>query len=227
MIHFARRGLSTDALWLSEGLAQTAEELVGDVFLARGETALAIAMKNGNHSRAAFYLSGPQRTSLIAEAPPGTIEQRGAAWLFLKYLRGHFGENDLLHRLTNSTRSGVSNITAETNREWSSLLADFGIALWADDAPELRGPLDPRHTFPNFDLRDAMEGVGGLPLRPQTLQWQDFNVSGSLPTASQAYYTLTAPNNTSAPPINFVFSSAQGAAFALNDRTQLSILRVR
>ena len=227
MIHFARRGFSTDALWISEGLAQTAEEIVGDVFQTRGENALALTMKNGNYARASYYLASPQSTSLLAEAPPGSIEQRGAAWLFLKYLRGHYGENDLLRRLTSSTSSSVSNITAETGGEWSALLTSFGIALWADRAPELRGPLDARYTFPNFDLRTAMSGLGGYPLRPFSLPWQDFSTAGSLPTASQAYYTLTAPNNPSAPPINFVFSGPRGAPFAATVRTQLTVLRVR
>jgi hypothetical protein len=227
MIHFSRRGFTTDALWLSEGLAQTAEEIVGDVFQTRGETALAATMKNGNYSRAGYYLASTQSTSLLAEAPPGTIEQRGAAWLFLKYVRGHYGENDLLRRLTNSTRSSVSNITAETGGEWNTLLTNFGIALWADRAPELRGTLDTRYTFRNFDLRASLSGFGGYPLRPTQLQWQDFSTAGTLPTASQAYYTLTAPNSTSAPPINFVFSGPRGAAFAPTDRTQLTILRAR
>jgi hypothetical protein len=35
MIHFARRGFSSDVLWLSEGLAHTAEDLVADVLQAQ------------------------------------------------------------------------------------------------------------------------------------------------------------------------------------------------
>lgn len=227
MIHFARRGFSTDALWLSEALAQTAEEIVGDVFLARGETALAAAMKNGNLSRAHFYLSAPQRISLLAQEPPGSLEQRGGVWLFLKYLRGHYGQHDLLRRLTSSTRTGTGNVTAETGQPWSRLLTDFGVAIWADGAPDMRGPLEPHHTFVDFNLRAAMDARGGMPLRPLVLGWRDFSVGGSLPTASQNYFALVAPNDASAPPLNFVFSAPLGAAFGSDARVQLSILRVR
>src|SRR5690606_42025356 len=48
----------------------------------------------------------------------------------------YFGGADVLRTLTQTTLSGVNNVTAVTGRSWSSLLADWSVALWADGAPE-------------------------------------------------------------------------------------------
>jgi hypothetical protein len=228
MIHFARRGLTSDALWLSEGLAHTAEEIVADVFAAAGQTAMANSFRSGNLDRARAFLTSPSSTTVVTEQPPGSIEMRGAAWLLLKYLRGHYGGNALLLRLTNSTRVGAANLSQETGRPWDGLSAEFGMALWASGAPSLEGPLDSRYTFVGFDLRATLAPVPGTyQLRPTTLSWQSFATAGSVGAGSGAYFSLLAPATTSPPPLNVVLSGLRGAPFATGSGARLSVLRVR
>jgi hypothetical protein len=230
MIHFARRGETTDALWLSEALAHTAEELVGDALQAQGATAALVAnFKTPNYSRAQSYLRASATISMLAEEPPGTLELRGGAWLFLKHLRGHYGENDLLARLTASTRSGVANVTQETQKPWSTLLRDFGVAIWADGAPEFAGnrPDSPQQIFNNFDPRAVLNTLpGGFTLQPPTLSWGDFFVSGSIAASSQTHFRLVAPSGGGAN-LNFVLSGPRGAPFDATAATHFTILRVR
>jgi hypothetical protein len=226
MLHFARRNSTSDALWLNEALAHTAEELVADVLQARGSSGLAQLFRSGNHERALRFLNAPGATSLLAEEPPGTVEMRGAAWLFLKYLRGHHGGNDLLLRLTTSQRYGAANIAHEAGRPWPDLTADFGVALWADGAPALTGPVLPRYTFVDFDLRTFISGSNSYPLRTTTLAWGDFAVSGAAGTGGHAYFTVA--NSTAAPPpLNVVLSSIRGAPFSTASAAAVSIVRVR
>jgi hypothetical protein len=229
MINFARRGFSADALWLSEALAHTAEELVGEVLIARGENALGRSFNTANLARAQRFLSNPAGTTLVEESGRGAVEMRGAAWLFLRHVRGHYGGHDLLRRLTgSSTRSGVANVVQETARPWTTLLTDFGVALWADGAPELQGPLEPRYRFVGFDLRTALAGVpGGYNLRPTLLGWHDFAVTGSVGTGSSDYFLVSAPTSGIAPPLNFVLSGTRGAPVPETAGVLLTVLRVR
>jgi hypothetical protein len=227
MLHFARRNSTTDALWLYEALAHTAEEIVADVLQARGETALAQLFRSGNHERAQLFLREPTATSLISEEPPGTVEMRGAAWLFLKYLRGHFGGDDLLRRLTVSQRSGIGNVTHEVGRPWATLMHDFGVALWAESFPELQRSMDPRYSFPDVSLRTLLAvGAGGYPLRVSSPGWGDFALGGALGTGGHAYFAVS----TSAlepPPLNVVLSGVRGAPPDAASAAAVSIIRVR
>ena len=224
MIHFARRGLSADVLWLSEALAHTAEELVGDALQVQGSNLVA-SFKAPNYSRAQMYLANPAPISLLAEDLPGSLELRGGAWLLLKHLRGHYGGNDLLTRLTGSTRLGAANITQETAKPWATLLRDFGVAVWADGAPQLGGPVDALQTFRDFDPRAVIGSLpGGYPLQLNSLVWNDFNIAASIGSATQIYFMLNAPAG-GGPSLNFVLSGPRGAPPASD--LHLTILRVR
>jgi hypothetical protein len=211
-------------LWLSEGLAHTAEEIVGDVLHARGDIVGAVPFRNGNLDRAKRYLAAPTSTSLIGDESPGTLELRGAAWLFLKHLRGRYGGNDLLRRLTSTTRSSVANVTQETGQDWATLVTDFGIALWLDGAPQLTAPIDARYQFTGFDLRTFL---GSFPLTPPILEWGDFTATANPASSAQAYYRLTTPSDGSGQQLNFVLAGQRGAPFSAASGMRLSVVRVR
>ena len=125
MIHFGARQ-ATDALWLAEGLAHHAEDVIADVYAGRGDAANAQQYRIQNYTRATRYLREPTATSLVAENGTGTLEMRGASWLFIKYLVGQHGAG-ILRTLTQSTSSSVNNVTNATGKTWSALLASFGV----------------------------------------------------------------------------------------------------
>lgn len=228
MINFARRGFTADALWLSEALAHTAEELIADVFAARGAAATAAVYRTSNYFRAQFYLSDPGAASMIAEEPPGSLELRGAAWLFLRYLRAHYGGDDLLRRLTASSRSGAANVAAETGRPWAQLVAEFGVALYADGAPELEGQLPTRYGFGGFDLRRTLAPVpGGYTLRPRPLSWVDAQVVSDVSSASHEHFLVTATPATGAVPLTFIVAGRRGAPISTSDAITVSVTRLR
>ncbi len=231
MIHFNQRFLlrrvGTEVLWLSEALAHTAEDVVAAALRDRGQDADADRFAIANLQRASRYLADPGKASLISDEPPGSLEERGAQWLFIKYISGHFGGADVLRTLTQTTLSGVNNVTAVTGRSWSSLLADWSVALWADGAPELQGvTLEPRFTFTNIDLREEFARFGAAyPLGPTPVLMQDFVARDTLPAASMDYLLLIAPG-AAPPPLNLNFAGQQGAPCS-EPGPQLTILRVR
>jgi hypothetical protein len=222
MISFGQRH-SSDALWLSEGLAHHAEDVVADVYAARGDATTARQFRLQNHTRANRYLRDPAFTSLIAEGGTGTLELRGAAWLFVKYLAGQHGQT-ILRTLSQSSQSSVTNVTQATGKPWSTLIANWSVALYADDAPELAGAaVRTEYTFPNINLRTAADL--NYPLRPATEQFVDFMFSETLPASSEAYLKVQAGTNPGA--LSLTLAGLLGGAFPLNAAPQLSILRLQ
>ena len=140
MIHHNERiirrgGQRADALWLSEGLAQMSEDLVGEELRRRGSLD-AEDFQTGNWRRANRFLSDPTDVSLIVVIGQGTLEERGAGWLFVRYLRDQAGSDAVLASLTQTTRTGIDNVEAVTGRDWEDLFSDWSAAIsrWRDSS---------------------------------------------------------------------------------------------
>ncbi|MGQ0560364.1 MAG: IPT/TIG domain-containing protein [Gemmatimonadota bacterium] len=226
MINFAQRGGTQDALWLSEGMAHHAEDVVADAFEATGQSSTAAQFRTQNTTRANRYLRATSAFSLLASDDASSLELRGAAWLFVKYLAGQYGDQ-ILAKLTRSTLSSVSNVTAQTGKAWSTLLAEWSVALWADEAPELAGvSLRKELTFPNMDLRQRMRSTDGTyPLKPSVYDFMDFIHLAKLPASSQDYVMMPAGSSASTQ-LSLSFSGQRGGAFATSAAPQMTVLRI-
>lgn len=226
MINFAQRNKSTDALWLSEGMAHHAEDVVADAFAQRGDLATAASFRAQNTLRANRYLRATSFFSLISEDDVSSLEMRGAAWLFVKYLESQFG-SEILAKITRSTQSSVANVTTQTGRAWSSLLSDWAAALWLDDAPELQGvTLRKELTFPNINLRQRFVNTdGSYPLKPAVYGFSDFIEQGTLQASTQAYVLVRAGTGTSTQ-LNLTFAGTRGGPFGTNAVPQITAVRV-
>lgn len=232
MIHFEERrkvGGSQDVLWLSEGLAHMAEELVAIELEGRGDHDLALMFRRDNYARAFRYLEAVDRVALVEEQNPGTLEGRGAQWLFIQYLTGHYGGEELLRALTRSKLDGVANVEAATGTAWPELVARWSVALWADGAPELAGvSIDPAYTFPDLDLRESIAGGRPFPLSPAVQSFADFSLGGSLPAGAASYLILSANDGSAGGlPLHVSFTRLRGDAFRPDDRPRWTILRIR
>jgi len=195
MIHFNERVLvrgasSTEAVWLSEGLAQMSEELVARAYYGLGEAATGDRYRSNNLLRARRYLSSTSTVSLIIDVGQGTLEERGAGWLYTLYLWDRVDGNETLRSLTQTTRTGAANVEAVTGRSWRVEFADWAAALYLDDLGT--GPYAPE--YPTVDLRGLLSpSVGSYPLDPETVGSGDFTRSGFLPSASPRHYILVPP----------------------------------
>jgi hypothetical protein len=189
MVHFNERVLvreaeSTEALWLSEGLAQYAEEAVALEYEAAGDANAVSLFRSGTRTRSRRYAARPDTVSLIISTGSGTIEERGAGFLHVMYLQDQEG-GDLLGRLTRTTRTGVANVEAETGRAWGDLLGDWWSAIYLDGPGPETGP----YVYPVVDLRGFLGNP--FPLVPVELGAGDFGPSDSLWSSSAAYYIVT------------------------------------
>lgn len=222
MIHFNQRVIvrnaGLEAPWLAEALAHTAEELVGDVYAARGDNQTAYDFKIQNYLRAGSYLLDPPSNSLLGPDTPLSV--RGAGWLLLEYLREHFGGDSLYTKLTQTTTSSVANVTGKVGLPWQTILSRWGTALYADDAG-IPG-LDSVYTMPELNLRQVFGS--GFPLEPEQLPFSDFSLSLRIDASTSAYLMLSSGASTT--PLNLSIGPRSGSAFDGDARPTLTILRV-
>ena len=145
MIHHNERiiergAANSEAVWLSEGLAHLAEDLVGEELRRRGRVAEADEYQSGNRRRASLFLTASSEVSLIFAVGQGSLAERGAAWLFVEYLRGQFGTDGVLGLLTGTTATGTVNVEAVMGRAWPDLFSDWSAALELERQVSVRGP---------------------------------------------------------------------------------------
>ena len=198
MIHYKQRVIDRgaprgDALWLSEGLAQMAEDLVGEELHNRGDPSAGDDFQRGNWKRAERFLEAPPEVSLIGVTGQGTLEERGSWWLFLRYLRGLTGGDAIMTALTQTTLSGIGNVEAATQSDWATLFSDWGAALELEQQLWERGGLTVRDElqFRDIDLVDVLDrGGDGFPLQPVVHDSGDFSIDGRLWSSSGAHFLL-------------------------------------
>ncbi len=197
MVHFNERVLvleagNTEALWLSEGLAQMAEEVVARAYYDLDEVTEGDRFRSGNLTRARRYLADPAGISLIVATGQGSLGERGAAWLYTLYLWDGWGGDDVLRRLTRSTRTGIENIAAVTGSTWTELFGDWAAALYLDERAAEPYPFE----YPSVDLRRLLAtSTGSYPLAPEVVGSADFTRAGSLWSSSMTHYIVVPPNS--------------------------------
>ncbi len=231
MVHFNERRLiragGAEDLWLSEALAHTAESVVAEEFAARGDDERALDFELSNIARARRYLLDPEDTRLVAQFGGGTLAERGAGWMFMQYLRGHFDGDAILTRLTRTTATGVANVTSQTGDTWLNLVSHWLVANYADDAPELPlGPTNPRDEYPNMNLRADFQSLGlAYPLVPLEFPFGDVVAGATLPSSAGRYLRFDA--GAGAPDLRLRLTGEGGEPFESEALPALSILRLR
>lgn len=116
----ARTGL--EAAWLNEGLSHFAEEHFG--------------FRRSNAIRAGYFLASPESTPLTGAC--ATLAERGAAFLFVKYLAERAGDPLVLRRLVQSGLRGTENVARAVGRPFGEVLRDWSASLWRDNKERLK-----------------------------------------------------------------------------------------
>lgn len=225
LVHFRQRallrgGVGTGALWLSEGLAQMAEELVAREHQRRGETAWAEQLRAGNRTRARLYLADPSAVGLVASSGRGSLAERGAAWLFALYLEDRGGPR-VLRDLTATRRTGVDNVTAATGGPWRDLVADWWTALHLEGAG---GAERYGLGYDRVELARLLgAGEGGWPLVPTEVRAGGFLLTDTLWSSSVRHYLLEPPEGG---PVVLRMAGEVGAAGPPGSDLGLRVLRL-
>lgn len=162
--HVLVRGGPDEELWLNEGLSHVAEEL-GSLLYERdpGQPRSTPAQIfpdssqgfiNGDMRNAYNYLRRPTNTSVTLTQGGATLEERGAAWLFLRWLGDQKGDG-IFRRLVETSLTGVRNVEDKAGEPFPRMFGDFSIAAYAYDG--LNGvpanALPERYRFLSRDFR--------------------------------------------------------------------------
>lgn len=181
LISASRRIYVLDApleeVWLDEGLAHVAEELVfyrvtglgprqnlDLAALGRDPEATATYIED-NLLRYLTYLEEPDSNSLIGV---DELPTRGATWAFLRYAADRHPGSDqqFFYDLVNSGQTGVANVSARIGADAIDWMQDWTLSVYTDDAVP---GVDPVYTQPSWNFRSILAqfspGGRGFPLK--------------------------------------------------------------
>ncbi|MCC6241404.1 MAG: Ig domain-containing protein [Gemmatimonadaceae bacterium] len=125
-------------------------------------------------------------------------------WSLVRYLADRYAADDeaFLRTLTNSTATGLTNLSAATGASVAQMLGAWGLALYADDYPGLAAP-SPDIQFPTWNLRNIYAGLNAapawsgrwntpFPIQPAPLSYGSFVSSvPAIRGGAHAYFELT------------------------------------
>ena len=154
--HVLIRGGSSEDTWLNEGLSHLAEELGGRAIPdehCNGDCFTQFVA--GDAGNAYRYLRDVEAHFLIEPGSSGgTLEERGANWLFVRWLADHFGadQNALTRALVGTNRLGAANVAAVTGAPFAQLVPEWQLANYLDDLPGF-APANPRLQYPSWNFR--------------------------------------------------------------------------
>jgi len=242
--HVIARGGDVEEHWVNEGLSHIAEELVSRMFELRYPAPLgrstptqlfpdsASPFIKPQMLNAYVYLNNTAAHSVTTFAGSGSLEERGAAWLFLRWLGDQKGD-DIYRRLVQTSQTGVANIEARAGEPFARLFSDFSIAVYADSMPGLaRNVVAPRYRFSSRNLRQLMARLATItgfanafPVVPVSVPFAGYAEGSIIP--GTMVYGILGPLGAGQGPVVLGFSRTNGVVFGPSEGAQVGILRIR
>ncbi len=204
--HVLLSGGAAEETWLNEGLSHFAEELGGRQVTSGSCTGgnCLNQFAAGNLLNAFDYLTAPATTYLVEPGnSSGTLRERGANWLFVRWLADQSPTDTLLgtditRRLLGADQAGGLTLVGGANATAAAQVVQGGITFptlagqfhLANGGEAVPGFADPtgRLRFKSWDLPAAFDQIipGPYPLRPDSTAGT-FGVSGTLLGGSGVY----------------------------------------
>jgi len=232
-------GTVSEEGWLDEGLSQYAEELTARRYLQAGDMATWDQLVGNDVFDAYQYLTATGASPLLIEFDQGTQAERGASWLFTRYLVDQFGAG-LPGKLVQTTLAGSANIAAQTGHSFDTTVTRWALANWVSDLPGFVTPSELSYvsnsqdttswhfrtrTFASLYQQDSSTFRHRYPLVPTASAGSAVSLSGTLRSGSGVYgRALQAPG---APGFTLFFSGSGAAALPAAVVPRLSVIRIR
>lgn len=201
------RGGTSEVVWLNEAMSHFAEELGGRLIPNAECVSSTIFSCRSQYTSddigdAYDYLKDPESEFLIfPSASQGTLAERGAAWLFLRWALDQFAADTILGTATTralvaTSLSGVNNLTAVTGGSFSVMVPEWLMAAYLDDGPDLPQEATGRLRFKSWGLREiwldprnAQHFPSGFPVVPLTIG-SGFSRTGTLRGGSGRHFLV-------------------------------------
>jgi hypothetical protein len=228
--HVLQRNGDSEVLWLNEGLSHIAEELGALHFEAKGQDTLFSRFAIGDLYNASLYLTNPDAVYVLPISGTGSLEERGAAWLFLRWLLDQYGPATT-RRLLETSQVGATNVAAAAGVSFDRLLTQWFLANWVSDLPGFTAPAPLKYTTWRF--RTTYAGLNQslpsrfptpFPLQPQLFA-PGFQFSGTLRSGSGDYMRVRqAPG---AKGFALLLTDQSGAPLPASIAARLNVIRLR
>jgi hypothetical protein len=210
--------------WLNEGLSHFAEELGGrlipDGLCQPVFDNCESQFISGNLDNGYLYLENPEASFLIEPGnSQGDLAERGANWLFVRWLVDHFADeqplgHDLTRQLVQTSSRGSANVAAVTGEPFEELVSQWQLANYVEDLPDF-APLDSRLQYTSWALRDVYRQNFELgvypepyPLNPIVTTTGEVGLAGTLRGGSGVHVRVV--QNASAPEMQLRLTAGDG-----------------
>jgi hypothetical protein len=111
------------------------------------------------------------------------------SWSLIRYAVDRYGASDaaFLTAMTNSTTSGMTNMSARAGATTDQILGGWALALAVDDHPSLAGPANPDIQYQTWNFRNIYQGLNTdfattytlpYPQVPTPFSFGSFNAAG-------------------------------------------------
>ena len=198
--HALVRGGGSEDTWLNEGLSHFAEELGGRL-IPDAECPITGSCQqeflSGNLENAFEYLASTEDHFLIEPGnSSGELAERGANWLFTRWLVDHFAGDsmlgtDLTRRLVATNQVGAVNVSAQTGATFSTIVPEWQMANYLDDLPGF-SQSSSRLRYKTWNFRDPVQTLGyGYTLVPDVTDGAGYVHAGVLRAGSGRHVLIT------------------------------------
>jgi hypothetical protein len=233
--HRLVRGASSEETWLNEALSHFAEELAGrsvpDTECPVSGSCFSDFLGQGDVVNAFEYLQDPEGFFLIVPGDStGKLEERGADWLFVRWLADHFAADtllgtDLTRRLVMTSQTGAENVETQTGVPFSSLVPEWQLANYLDDLPGF-GASSGRLRYKSWNFRDIAEANAlPFPLIPDSTAGPDYIHTGILRAGSGKHVRVVQPPGFAA--VDLQLSGGSGQSFPSEAAPRIALVRIR
>jgi hypothetical protein len=236
--HVLVRNGGSEVTWLNEGLSHIAEELGSKYYESKypaptGRTVGTQLFPDSsqgfitpNLRNAYTYLLAPRHQSVTTFAALGTLEERGAAWLFLRWLGDQKGEQ-VYKQLVETSRRGTDNVANATGEPFPALFGDFGIAAYTDSIDGVpRSAVPQRYRFTSRNTRQIFARL--FPTRPNPIGTTQLGCTGAatqtMLQGTSTYFLTGGTTGCSGTRIDM--TAANGGALSSALMPQLAIFRL-
>jgi hypothetical protein len=242
--HVLVRSGNSEETWLNEGLSHFAEELGGRL-IPNSEctpefSSCRSQYSSGNILNSYDYLKDTEAHFLVfPTSSGGSLEERGAAWLFVRWIADQFAADtilgtDMTRKLVQTALTGAANINSATGSTLPTMIPQWLMALYLDDGPDLPEEPTGRLRYKSWGLRaiwtnplnQAPNGpFNGFPLVPPVVGGS-FSHSGTLRGGSGKHFLVIQQANAVAIDMLAVRSAANDPIDPLV-QPRLGVVRIR
>jgi len=195
--HRILRGSSSEETWLNEAMSHMSEEQTALHFESLGDSSRFTAFALGDLFNAYDYLSATEQYFPLYSEGTGSLPERGATWLLLRWLVDQKGD-EVLRQLSETGLVGTENLISAAGEPLAKVLADWFLANYVSNHPDLSSvparlqysTWNFRRTYANLHDQDASLFPRPFPIIPQVFSGGEFDVTGTLGSGSGAYYLV-------------------------------------